>query len=148
MEMPTLKPLSFPRGMGYFKTLFFYTPKWEVVTNFWIILPDYQVICIPAGFIFDGASIPKIFRGLLSPVGVLLVAAMVHDYAYQHHYIMSWKYGSPIKKKYMSKAEADSLFLEIADYTNGLPWLNRIAYLAVRQHGIGAWSKLIITEGV
>jgi hypothetical protein len=147
MEMPILKPLPFPRNMGYFKTLFSYTPEWKVVMNFWIILPDYQAILIPAGFVFDGASIPKIFRGLLSPVGVLLVAAMVHDYAYQHHYIMFGEHGPPIKKKYMSKAEADSLFLEIADYTNGLPWLNRIAYLAVRQYGIGAWSKSIITGG-
>jgi hypothetical protein len=142
MPMPILKPLPFPRGTGYTSTLFTYTRQWMVMEDYRIVLPGYPTILIPKGFIFDGASIPKMFRGLLSPVGILLVAAIVHDYAYQYHYVMVCN-----KKEYVSKAEADSLFLEVADYTNALPWLNRIAYLAVKGCGIGAWSKLIITGG-
>ena len=136
MEMPMLKPLPFPKGRGYLLTLFTYTRQWIVMKDYQIVLPGYPTILIPKGFIFDGASIPKMFRGLLSPVGILLVAAIVHDYAYQYHYVMVCN-----KKEYVSKAEADSLFLEIADYTNGLPWLNRIAYLAVKSYGVNAWSK-------
>ena len=36
---------------------------------------------IPAGFKFDGASIPKFLHTFLSPVGVLLMGGLIHDYA-------------------------------------------------------------------
>ena len=40
---------------------------------------------IPAGFKFDGASIPKFLHPFLSPqVGVLLIGGLVHDYAYKY----------------------------------------------------------------
>ena len=39
---------------------------------------------IPAGFTFDGASIPKFLRSFFSPVGVLLIGGLVHDYAYKY----------------------------------------------------------------
>jgi hypothetical protein len=141
MEMPTLKPLPFPKGRGYFFALFTYTPRWMVMEDYQIALSDFVTILIPRGFIFDGASIPKMFRGLLSPVGILLVAAIAHDYAYQYHYIMVKRYSLCPEKQHVSKHEADRLFLRIANQTNGLPWLNRIAYLAVRDYGINAWSK-------
>jgi hypothetical protein len=141
MKMPILRPLPFPIGTGYIKTLFTYTRQWEIMEDYRVFLPELGAILIPKGFVFDGASIPKMFRGFLSPVGILLIAAIAHDYAYQHHYILLRGYGTRPEKIYMSKIEADRLFLRIADFTNGLPWLNRIAYLAVRRYGIRAWSK-------
>ena len=36
------------------------------------------------GFVFDGASIPKFLRTFFSPVGVLLMGGLVHDYAYKY----------------------------------------------------------------
>ena len=141
MEMPILKPLPFPKGRGYTSTLFTYTRQWMVMEDYQIVLSDFLTIFIPRGFIFDGASIPKMFRGLLSPVGILLIAAIAHDYAYRYHCVMVGRYGLHPEKQYVSKYEADHLFLRIANLTNGLPCLNMIAYLAVRQYGIGAWSR-------
>lgn len=36
--------------------------------------------CIPEGFETDGATVPPIVRGLLSPFGDYLPAAILHDY--------------------------------------------------------------------
>ena len=35
-------------------------------------------------FQFDGASIPKFLRTFFSPVGVLLMGGLVHDYMYKY----------------------------------------------------------------
>ena len=35
---------------------------------------------IPAGFVCDGASIPLGLRNLVSPIGIVFTAAIVHDY--------------------------------------------------------------------
>lgn len=39
-------------------------------------------ITIPAGFITDFASIPRVFWSILPPVGNYAAAALVHDYLY------------------------------------------------------------------
>lgn len=39
---------------------------------------------IPAGFTFDGASVPKFLASFLSPVGVLLIGGLIHDYGYKY----------------------------------------------------------------
>lgn len=37
-------------------------------------------VIVPAGFISDGASVPRIFWSLFPPVGRYFAAAVVHDY--------------------------------------------------------------------
>ena len=39
---------------------------------------------IPKGFKFDGASVPKFLGQFLSPVGVLLIGGLIHDYGYKY----------------------------------------------------------------
>ena len=41
-----------------------------------------------AGFQFDGASIPKFLHPFFSPVGVLLMGGLVHDYAYKYETLL------------------------------------------------------------
>jgi len=140
LNMPTVKPIPFPEGKGYFKTLLSYIRWWEVVEDYKVTIPGIVPIVIPRGFIFDGASIPKLFWNLMSPTGILLIPGIIHDYAYRYHGLIIEEHGVQ-SYRYMSKGEADALFLEIADYANGLPILNKIAYLAVKWYGIGSWSK-------
>jgi hypothetical protein len=59
------------------------TRNWEI-TKDWHYTIDGEDYVIPAGFSFDGASIPKFMRTFFSPVGVLLVGGLVHDYAYKY----------------------------------------------------------------
>jgi hypothetical protein len=56
----------------------------------WVVLKPFTYrigetahqITVPAGFVTDFASIPLIFRGVLSPTGQPGRAAIVHDYLY------------------------------------------------------------------
>ena len=56
--------------------------RWQVSKDFHYELNGVKYV-IPKGFSFDGASVPK-FLQLLSPVGVLLLGGLIHDYAYKY----------------------------------------------------------------
>lgn len=141
MSMPVLRPIPFPR-MGSWKTLTTYTRTWRVVEKFYLNVPGHPTIVIPADFCFDAASIPKRLRWLLSPVGVLLLPGLVHDYSYCYNCLLCRKDGKI--QKYMKcagKDAFDSLFLEIANHVNGLSFVNKLAYLAVKYFGNSAWES-------
>jgi hypothetical protein len=139
--MPKLKPVPFPKGAGYFKTLITFTRRWEVDGDYKILIPGVGPIVIHSGFIFDGASIPKMLRWFLSPVGILLIPGLIHDYGYRNNRFLL-KRGDTYEwtMEGAGKAAFDVLFLEIANHINGLPALNILAYWAVKYFGQGAWS--------
>ena len=60
---------------------------WELAEDFNYTLNDKDYV-IPAGFKFDGASIPKFLHPFFSPVGVLLMGGLVHDYAYKYETLL------------------------------------------------------------
>ena len=74
----------------------------------------------------------------LSPVGLLLIPAIIHDFAYKHGYLLlsdgsKYKEGAP--QKYW-----DDLFKEISHYVNGFQAPGTIAWAAVRIFGYRAWN--------
>lgn len=140
MNMPVLKPIPFPKGLSYFRTLVSYTRLWRVVEDYILEIPNHPRITIPEGFIFDGASVPKIFRNLVSPTGILLIPGLVHDFGYRYNYLLTHY------SRYMEGAGKDifdELFLEIANHVNGLKAINEIAYFAVKYGGGKAWKRHI-----
>lgn len=81
------------------------------------------IITVPAGFVTDGASIPRVFWSILDPFGSYFKAAVIHDFLY-----------SPWNIRF-DRAESDQLFKE-AMYNSGLDWPTREAiYRAVRLFG-------------
>ena len=98
-----------------------------------------QKYVIPAGFKFDGASIPKFLHMFLSPVGVLLMGGLVHDYAYKYETLLCKN-----KKDTMgviSQKEADQIFRDIGIEINGFYLMNYLAYWSLRLGGFMAWNK-------
>src|SRR6056300_840527 len=76
MVMPHLKPVPIKtKGKGFWKGIV----MWLLSTRNWVLTKDWEykindiTYVIPAGFQFDGASIPKFLRTFFSPVGVLLI---------------------------------------------------------------------------
>ena len=86
-ELPNLKPLPIKtKGKGFWKGILMWltsTRNWEITKDWKYKINDSEYV-IPAGFQFDGASIPKFLRAFFSPVGVLLVGGLVHDYMYKY----------------------------------------------------------------
>ena len=85
--MPKLQPVPIKtKGKGFWKGII----MWLLSTRNWVLTDDWKYnidgteYVIPAGFQFDGASIPKFLRTFFSPVGVLLMGGLVHDYAYKY----------------------------------------------------------------
>ena len=83
---------------------------------FW--LDDGYAIYIPAGFIFDGASIPKVAWSIVGAAdGRYFLAALVHDWLYT--------------TKQLSKEQADNLFKRV-----------------MMKIGIGWWKRMIMWRAV
>ena len=113
---------------------------WEIAKDFHYKLNGEDFV-IPAGFKFDGASIPKFLHPFLSPVGVLLIGGLVHDYGY--------KYATLLKKNkkdtlgVISQKRADEIFRDINIGVNGFYLMNYLAYWSLR---LGALWHGMVTE--
>ena len=141
IEMPQLKPLKIETaGKGFWGAVW----MWLTGTRHWMVAQDWgfklngEWYVIPAGFVFDGASIPKFLHTWLSPTGVLLMGGLVHDYAYKYETLLR-KY----KKETMgvlTQKRADEIFRDINIEQNGFHFLNKLAYWALRLGGFVAWN--------
>jgi len=109
---------------------------------------DFTFI-IPKGFIFDGASIPRLFWNMLSPSGYLFLAGMLHDFIYKYRFayiysiIDSLDGGEPrIIKDWFTQEEADQKFEQLADVICiGAHTFTKIAYISLRGFGWKTWNK-------
>ena len=92
--------------------------------------------------VFDGASIPLpwlvsyLSFGVLRPLGILLSASVVHDFAFQFGYLPIVKDG---KRKHIpiQRHDADELLRLITQTLNGSTFFSRLAWHAVR---LGWWG--------
>lgn len=130
--MPIVKPVpintnekSFLQFLWYW---LWYTRKWEIQEK-WIFFIGNKKYYIPKGFIFDGASIPKIFWSYLSPVGLLFIPAIIHDYLYSHGRLEG------TTTLYLNRKESDNLFKDVSETINNTKLLALPAWLAVRMFG-------------
>ncbi|EFO7853397.1 DUF1353 domain-containing protein [Salmonella enterica] len=103
--------------------------NWRVHEPFAFYLSDdnSDVISVPAGFVTDLATIPRIFWTLLPPDGKYAKAAIIHDYLYAN--------------ALRTKQEADLIFLD-GMVVLGVPkWKRVIMYWSVRLFGRGMYEK-------
>jgi len=140
-EMPMMKPIVIPtNGRGFFKSVW----CWFIEVRHWEIAKDWHYTVngtnyvIPKGFIFDGASVPKFLGSWLSPIGILLIGGLVHDYVYKYEVLLH-KGKRKTSEKFTQK-EADQLFRDINIEQNGIHVLNWAAYYALRLGGFVAWN--------
>ncbi|EBL9222499.1 DUF1353 domain-containing protein [Salmonella enterica] len=102
---------------------------WRVHEPFEFYLSDdeSEVIEVPAGFITDLATVPRIFWILLPPDGKYAKAAIIHDYLYDN--------------ALRTKKEADLIFLDGMKVLGVPKWKRIVMYQAVRLFGRGMYSQ-------
>lgn len=84
-------------------------------------------ISVPIGFKTDFASVPRLFRGVISTTGQFNGAAVVHDFC--------------CESKIVSRKRADRIFLEAMKALD-VSWLKRRAmYSGVRAYSIATFKK-------
>lgn len=86
-----------------------------------------HVVEVPAGFVTDFASTPRIAWALFPPFGRYQTAAIVHDFLY-------WDQAC-------SREEADKLFLYAMEESDVDFTTREFLYLAVRKGGQLAWDQ-------
>lgn len=140
-EMPHMKPVRIPTdGRGFWASIwcwFWEVRNWEIAED-WYFTIDGEDYVIPKGFVFDGASVPKFLASWLSPVGILLMGGLVHDFVYKYTFLVHSNHTTTSRK--MTQKEADQLFRDINIEQNGIHVLNYAAYYALRLGGFVAWN--------
>ena len=140
-EMPHMQPIRIPTdGRGFWQAIwcwFWEVRHWEIAKD-WHFEVGGEKYVIPAGFQFDGASVPKFLASWLSPVGILLAGGLVHDYVYKYTVLL--KKNKKDTSEPMTQKQADQLFRDINIEQNGIHVLNWAAYLALRAGGFVAWN--------
>jgi len=141
-DYPLMKPLKIAtKGKGFFKMILMWilgVRHWEIAKDFEYTLNEEKFV-IPAGFKFDGASIPKFLHPFLSPVGVLLIGGLVHDYAYKYETLLKKNKKDTLGT--ISQKRADEIFRDIGIGVNGFYLMNYLAYWSLRLGGFMAWNK-------
>ncbi|EHI3752477.1 DUF1353 domain-containing protein [Salmonella enterica] len=95
--------------------------------EFYLSEDNSDVISVPAGFVTDLATIPRIFWSVMPPDGKYAKAAIIHDYLYDN--------------ALRTKKEADLIFLDGMAVLGVPKWKRIVMYLAVRIFGRGNYSK-------
>lgn len=86
-----------------------------------------QWVVVPAGFLTDGASIPRLFWGVIAPWGSHGQAAALHDYLIEYGVV----YQNNVRV-HISRRQADVIFNEALRAAQVPTWRRRLMYLAVR----------------
>lgn len=153
--MPLLRPIPIPtKKVNFFVGIFnwlTYIRQWEIAGNY-VMYIEYldTYVLIPGtyiddknnqtpGFIFDGASVPKIFTNLLSPTGILFLPGLLHDFGYKYRCLLTPS-GLKIHEG-ESQAFFDKLFDKVSLQVNGMKVPSYTAYLALRSCGFVSWNK-------
>ena len=145
-QMPILRPIPIPtKNRRFFTRILVWVyevRKWELAQN-WQYNLDGTTIILPKGFVFDGASIPRPLWSILSPVGLMLVPGLIHDYGYRHEQLWKIDNEGTVSSHRLHKKKSfwDFLFLRVGTQVNGTRVINFFAFLAIYLGGWIAWRK-------
>ncbi|MEB0968034.1 DUF1353 domain-containing protein [Citrobacter braakii] len=103
--------------------------RWRLVEpfEFWLTDSPDDVIHVPAGYVTDLASVPRLLWSVFPPHGRYAKAAIIHD----------WLYDNALR----TKAEADLIFLDAMKVLKVPCWRRWVIYCAVRIFGRGNYGK-------
>lgn len=103
--------------------------RWRLVEpfEFWLTDSPDDVIRVPAGYVTDLASVPRLLWSVFPPHGRYAKAAIIHD----------WMYENGIR----TKKEADRIFLDAMKVLNVPACQCGLMYCAVRLFGTGNFQS-------
>ena len=103
-------------------------PEWRLLEDLWFRI-DGLILTIPAGFLFDYASVPRGLWNTFPPIDPHYgPAALCHD----------WLCATEL----LPRREADTIFLDAMRYANVLSWKRALMWMAVRLGSLGRADSL------
>jgi len=148
-NMPKLAPLPIPttnQPSALHRLVAYVTEvrQWQVVEN-WEFEFEGKTFVIPAGFVFDGASIPRPLWGILSPTGILLIPGLIHDFGYRYDYVWTRSEdsdnGFAKTDRGAGRHHWDGIFFRVGTRINNLFYVNWLAAAALTLMGWLAWNN-------
>ena len=117
---------TFPKMLRY--QHIFDTRDIQVVEDFPVNSKTIGPFTVPAGFMSDGASVPRILWSVFPAYGKYLESAVPHDFGYVH---LCLKY---------PKEVIDKLFRELLEAQRIPEWKIKLMYRGVKLGGKGGWD--------
>lgn len=138
LPMPILKPVRIPTKHKYalMRLWIWLTAfrSFELVEDYTLYIPWLDVtLLVPAGFVFDGASVPRFLWPIFAPTGVLFIAAIFHDFSYRYNTYLDSD-GNYFKQN-AGKLYWDGQFRKMNEYITGLKIPSYLACKAVQAFG-------------
>jgi hypothetical protein len=104
-------------------------------------------ITVPAGYINDGASVPRLLWSIVRPDGLIRAGALIHDWLCAHaghipvdsHQILRNEEWIPAGKIW-ARAEGDAMFRRINIEAKMSGWKVHATYIAIRACGWVGWK--------
>jgi hypothetical protein len=150
LKMPLMRPVPIPTPksvkwydvVGQIKMASYRmeTRNWRIETDYLFFIPWLNVeVCIPGGFVFDGASIPRPLWSFMAPTGIMFIPGLFHDFGYRYNCWLDKNY-NPI---FIGEGQNffDENFKKIGIYTNDATNVSTIAWGALKVFGFIAWNS-------
>ena len=136
-------------------------PKFRLLEDYHVTLPEGDVVILPKGFVSDGGSVPHlafllaipfaipfglvpalivsvlaILAFMINPVGVMLVPFLVHDFAYRYKVLLRVN-RSPLRVD--TAWQANNIMRRVNFMVNDMVDLGLIAHVGVATFGWIFW---------
>lgn len=107
--------------------------RWRLAVTYVHEAPAFTLV-IPAGFVFDLASVPRMVWWMIAPFELSIAAPLVHDFLYRYS-------GMLASGEVITRRVADRLFWELMVRELVPGWRRVLSYIAVRLFGWMAWGR-------
>lgn len=100
---------------------------------------------IPAGFVFDGASVPKAFHSILNAVDAIFYGSILHDFIYRTNQLIvctDEDYGNWYIKENITREVADKIMFDFSNQMEGNVVPSSIAFRVLKTCGWVTWNSL------
>jgi len=120
-----------------------YRRKFMVREDYVLWISSLGCYCfIPAGFQFDGASVPKFLNNLYNPSGMLLLGSIPHDFGFRYQgLILINSLTGTLSFSAFSKRKLDTIFEELCNWESGFSKASKIAKLGLTCFGWIGWNE-------
>lgn len=140
--IPTPKPIDWYDVKGHLELASYRseTRNWRIEEDFLFFIPWLNTqVCIPGGFVFDGASIPRPLWSVMSPTGIMFIPGLFHDFGYRYNCFIDKNY----KPVFVNSGQKffDEQIRDLGIHCNDATTASYVTYSALRAFGFAAWNE-------
>ncbi len=147
IHFPIIRALyrSAPKRTWLQKIIRFFTYRrwYEFMFDYVLWVPSLDgYIFIPATFICDNASVPKLLSGLFNSDGMLLLGGYAHDFGYRYKCLLLVdEMTGELYRRPFAKFELDNIFEELCVMESKFPKASKVARITLGIAGHIGWLE-------